>query len=367
MSYLVAIKTAVILFPIIALLFTVPFILHQYHKYGSINSYRVLIVYSFILYMICIYFLVILPLPNREEVTKSVREMMRLVPFSFVGDFLRESSLVVGDPRTYLRALTEPCVYTVVFNVLMCIPFGMYLRYYFECSFKRTLILTFCLSLFFELTQLSGLYFIYPHPYRLFDVDDLIVNTLGGIIGYLLMGWIGKILPTREDIDKKSLSDGMTVSGLRRFTLFTLDLFLYGMISMFFRGSWAYKIIFLLYYIFIPICLDGKTLGGKFLNVKVEFESSKITMSLFRIIFVFLYYFFLPMWMIRIADFAIVYFDVSSFKIHIHLITLFMTTIFYMINFFYLIKNKYLFYDKIFRVSYKSTIVAERPHRDDIS
>lgn len=38
----------------------------------------------------------------------------------------------------------------------------------------------------FELTQLSGLYFIYPRSYRLADVNDLINNTVGGIVGYWL-------------------------------------------------------------------------------------------------------------------------------------------------------------------------------------
>ena len=33
-------------------------------------------------------------------------------------------------------------------------------------------IFSFLLSLFFEVTQLTGLYFLYPGSYRLFDVDD---------------------------------------------------------------------------------------------------------------------------------------------------------------------------------------------------
>ena len=58
----------------------------------------------------------------------------------------------------------------------MTMPFGVYLRYYFCYHWRKTLQLSFLLSLFFELTQLSGLYFVYPGSYRLFDVDDLIVN-----------------------------------------------------------------------------------------------------------------------------------------------------------------------------------------------
>ena len=66
MSYVEAIKTAILAFPFIAFLFMIPFILYNYHKYGSIHFLRVFIIYSFILYLINIYFLVILPLSTFE-------------------------------------------------------------------------------------------------------------------------------------------------------------------------------------------------------------------------------------------------------------------------------------------------------------
>ena len=66
-TYVDIVKQAFLFFPVIALLFTLPYIVYNYHKYGSILSLRILIVYSFILYLICVYFLVILPLPSREQ------------------------------------------------------------------------------------------------------------------------------------------------------------------------------------------------------------------------------------------------------------------------------------------------------------
>ena len=226
MAYLIPIKTAVLIFPLIALLFTIPFILHQYHKYGSINKWRVLIIYSFILYLITIYFLVILPLPNPDEVIYQ-ENMVNLIPFSFITDFISESSIVWNDPNTYLQILKEPCFYTVILNIFMTIPFGMYLRYYFKCSLKKTVFCSFFLSLFFEITQLTGLYHIYKYPYRIFDVDDLLMNTLGGFLGFYLMGLFSKRLPTRDKIDEMAILNGTKVSGLRRITLFCLDLFIY--------------------------------------------------------------------------------------------------------------------------------------------
>ena len=188
MNYVESITTAFIAFPIIAFLFTIPFILYNYHKYGSIHFLRVFIIYTFILYLITIYFLVILPLPTFEEALKNTGPYINYIPFKFITDFIHETPFVWNDPSTYLSTITHSSFYVVVFNIVMFVPFGMYLRYYFKCSFKKTVLYSFLLSLFFELTQLTGLYFIYPNPYRLCDIDDLIQNTFGGILGFLIMG-----------------------------------------------------------------------------------------------------------------------------------------------------------------------------------
>jgi len=257
MAYVIPIKTALLFFPSVALLFTIPFIIYQYRKYGSLSFLRGLILYSFILYMITIYFLVILPLPKKEEVVYQ-DNMIRIIPFGFIKDIINETSFTLNDFSTYIKAFTEPCIYTVVLNIFMTIPFGMYLRYYFQCNKKRTLILSFLLSLFFELTQLTGLYFIYPYQYRVFDVDDLITNTLGGVIGYFVMGLFQQFLPTREELDEKSIKKGMVVSGLRRITIAMLDFFTYLSISIFVSifipNFWVLIYVFIGYYIVIPIC-----------------------------------------------------------------------------------------------------------------
>lgn len=39
MSYLSSIKTALIAFPLIAIIITIPFVLLVYHRYGSINKW----------------------------------------------------------------------------------------------------------------------------------------------------------------------------------------------------------------------------------------------------------------------------------------------------------------------------------------
>ena len=65
--YLIPLQSALLLFPFLAAMITLPYIIIQYRKYGSILPIRVLIVYSFIFYLLCAYFLVLLPLPPMEE------------------------------------------------------------------------------------------------------------------------------------------------------------------------------------------------------------------------------------------------------------------------------------------------------------
>jgi len=88
MNYLEIIKYATLAFPIVALLFSLPFVLHEYHKLGAVSFYKSVVVYLFIYYLICAYFLVILPLPKISEVAKLTTRRTQLVPFQFLFDFL---------------------------------------------------------------------------------------------------------------------------------------------------------------------------------------------------------------------------------------------------------------------------------------
>jgi glycopeptide antibiotics resistance protein len=363
MSYLISIKTAIIIFPFISLLFTVPFILHNYHKYGSINPFRTLIIYSFILYMITIYFLVILPLPNKSDVVKKA-DMVRLIPFGFIHDFIRETSFNLRNPSTYLKALMEPCFYTVAFNLLMTVPFGMYMRYYFKCNLKKTMILSFLLSLFFEITQVTGLYFIYPYAYRVFDVDDLIINTLGGIIGYKLFGILNNFLPTREEIDAHSIEAGKKVSGLRRTTLFIFDWFLFILIILFLRRMIKVKylilITFVFYFIVYPYFKNGQTIGSRFLNVRLEFQKHRFINIVLRSIFLVLYYLGSAYMIFTIGLLIEMKFDLSAnMYFFLFILSLFGILIFYLLNIFALLKDKKIYYDHFFHVEYISTIKKE--------
>ena len=303
-----SIQTAFIFFPILAFLFTLPYILYTYHKYGSVSFYRSLIVYAFLLYLISAYFLIILPLPSKEFVASLTRPNYNLIPFQFIQDIFYKTNLEISDFATYFPALKAPVVYEAIFNIFLTIPFGLFLHYYAKCNFRKTFFYSFCFSLFFELTQLTGLYYIYPRGYRTFDVDDLILNTFGGVIGFVIGAIFLRILPTKEEIDKKSFEKAKVVSANRRILSFGIDFIMSILtilgISYFLRKLKLFSIpvflvliviINLLYFVVMPVLLKKKTVGMKYLNL--EFDSKKNLKwyhYFFYYFLLFMEFFFLP-------------------------------------------------------------------------
>lgn len=89
-QYLEALRQAMVIYPMIVVLFTVPYIAWSYHKYGSVLSLRVLVVYSFLLYLLCVYCLVILPLPTPEKAAALHGHKAQLIPFSFLADIVKQ-------------------------------------------------------------------------------------------------------------------------------------------------------------------------------------------------------------------------------------------------------------------------------------
>ena len=281
--YLESIKTAFLIFPFLAFLITLPYLLLQYHKYGSVPLIRSSIVYTFILYLLTAYFLVILPLPSKEEVLMMPTKIPQLIPFDFVGDFVEAFKETSG----VLSFLKSPIVYTTLFNIAITIPFGIYLRYYFKKKWYTTIIYTFLLSLYFEITQLTGLYGLYPKAYRLFDVDDLIVNTLGGLIGYLITPIVTIFLPDRDEIDKISYKRGKTVSIYRRFLAFLIDIFVFTTLMFIMLALIDFDnfiiplvLITLIYYIILPT-LTSCTLGKHLVKIKLSSKNKYKHLSIF--------------------------------------------------------------------------------------
>ena len=355
MPYLISIKAAILFFPALAFIITLPYMIFNYRKYGSINKLRTLILYSFVLYLITIYFLVILPLPHPDSVHTNRTEMLLLTPFSFITNFIKNTPLILSDTTTWLPALKHSTFYVPAFNVLMLIPFGIYLRYYFKCNFKKTILLTALLSLFFELTQLSGLYFIYKGPYRFCDIDDIIQNTTGGCIGYFL-GWFAmRILPSREEIDRKSLSAGEKVSSIRISLSLVIDTVIITFMHAILMLPFPFWVSLVIYFSLIPL-MNGKTLGSALLKFNLVFEEKKCLRTVLRGIMLVAYFHFIPSGMLDIMN-ELNYDGIDSLLAFCLFCFAFLgLALFMIITFATVLLNKRFLFDRLSGANYQSTI-----------
>lgn len=274
-SLTIAAKTAMVIFPMIAIVATVPFMIGQYQKYGSVSPYRYVVVFSFILYGLMCYFLVILPLPDPKAVYNPAGYNLQL--FSYLPEIAQQYDF--SSTSGILYFLKNAVVLEPVLNVIMLIPFGIYLRYYFHRPFYQVFLLSFGLSLFFELTQLSGLYGTYDVPYRLFDVNDLLENTLGGALGYIVTPIFIAALPSLRNIDRFHKIKGNTVTLCRRLLAFYLDFLICAGITVILRNIFAsectWKTVLLIYgvmyafFVFQQIIFHGGTIGRNTVRITI--------------------------------------------------------------------------------------------------
>lgn len=294
-EYIIPIKTAVITFPIAALIFTLPFLIYQYRKHGYINYFRAFILYSFLLYLMTAYYLIILPLPKTRDVLslqKPGTKYTQFIPFNFVYDIIKETKVNISRPLTYIHLLKERAFLQAAFNGILLLPLGVYLRYYFNKSLKKTILISFCVSLFFELTQLSALYGFYNRPYRVFDVDDLMLNTFGGFLGYTIAAAFMKLLPNVNKLDEKVQLDQISIGLIRRSIALAFDWTIFILIYVISRGYFkAYMFVFI-YFILITYFTNGRTFGKWLLRIRVTGKHEKLSFKEVFIRYGLLYYVF---------------------------------------------------------------------------
>lgn len=72
----------------------------------------------------------------------------------------------------------EPLIISLAGNIGIFIPMGIFLPWLWQKTLKQTVLISLLASLTIEICQI-------PQP-RCSDIDDLWMNTLGGLIGWLI-------------------------------------------------------------------------------------------------------------------------------------------------------------------------------------
>lgn len=200
---------AIAIWPFLSLLLTLPVLALLYHRDNRLRFTSALTAYLVVLYLIALACFTMYPMPENPATYCAAHHLRpQLNPFEFIHDIRTDG--ITG-------------VMQLAMNVVFFLPLGYFMKRVFRWKFATALPAMFLTSLLIETTQLTGIWGIYPCAYRLFDVDDLITNTLGGILGYAMGSIVTHFLP-QQRIDEDAIT---TEPGfMRRCVALAIDLFL---------------------------------------------------------------------------------------------------------------------------------------------
>ncbi|WP_300644120.1 VanZ family protein [Nocardioides sp.] len=171
---------------VVSVLLFVPVAAYQYRRDGELSPRDLTVLVSAAVYSVALWTYTLLPLPDRGSFRCRVPQTEL---FGTIED--------IGGPADGLQVLLrDPVLQQVLLNVLLFVPFGVLVRLVLQRGVLASTVAGFSVSLLIELTQRTGVWGFFGCAYRKFDVDDLLVNTLGALVGALLA------LPLREQRDQ---------------------------------------------------------------------------------------------------------------------------------------------------------------------
>jgi len=163
----------------LAFVLVLPFVARSYRIRGSVGVGRALMGLAFLVYALALVTYTLLPQPVVDPAFCAANTALTHPvwnPLEFLTD-MREF---------HTGLLRNPALQQVVFNAALFVPWGFFLRRLFGRGLATAIGTGFLVSLAIECTQLTGVWFLFECPYRLFDTGDLAANTLGAAIGALL-------------------------------------------------------------------------------------------------------------------------------------------------------------------------------------
>jgi glycopeptide antibiotics resistance protein len=189
-------EISIALFILLTPLLITPFMAWVYRKYRYPARRATILAAATGLYASAILSFTTFPLPETPQdfcTQRSASDYWRLTPgasFAEVADVYADIGLT--------GTLTSGTFLQVAFNVVFFIPLGFLVTYWWRRGVGTAAALGLGVSLLIETTQGSALWGVYPCPYRVAEVDDLITNTSGALIGALLGVLATRLLPYRD-------------------------------------------------------------------------------------------------------------------------------------------------------------------------
>ena len=219
-------QTSIILGLIVFMMMFIPGLMWQYWRHGQFSFRRMLGWFAVCVYTTALFVYTLMPLPsNRVAWCADHHVGYNLTPFAFINDIREETA-----GMTLAQVARSFPVLQVAFNVILFVPFGVIMRRYFGRGIVLSTLAGLATSAFIEASQYTGLFGIYPCSIRVADVDDIMTNTLGALLGAILAPALLWWMPSGRELTAKRLAPRPVTAG-RRWIGMLLDATLFWVIQ----------------------------------------------------------------------------------------------------------------------------------------
>jgi glycopeptide antibiotics resistance protein len=202
-----------------------PIVVLQFRRYGRTSIPRLIGAAAVSVYAVALVAYTFLPLPDPQSACSAGGIPAQVRPFAFVDDIAKD----VGEHGTS-ALLAGRATVQVAFNVLLFVPLGIIARRFWSFGVAASAVIGLLSSFTIEATQYTGIWGLYPCAYRVADVDDLLANTSGALIGALVAPLVLWWMPRTRDLRARRL-EARPVSVWRRWLGMVLDLALFTAVS----------------------------------------------------------------------------------------------------------------------------------------
>lgn len=200
--------------------FLVPVLAWQSRRYGRLDGRRLVGAAAVSVYGVALVAYTLLPLPSGDLAGWCAQYGVpgaELVPLHSLGDIARDTAGL--GPGATLRS---PAVLQVVFNVVLFVPWGVLVRRYLGRSVLVATLSGLAASLLVETTQYTGIFGLIPCSYRVADVDDVLTNTLGALLGALAAPVLLRWMPRAAELGERR-GEARPVTARRRWLGMLVD------------------------------------------------------------------------------------------------------------------------------------------------
>ena len=148
-------------------------------KKAKINWYREVTLFAFVIFLVGLASQTIIPKfetgVNGFNIVRSGIHETNLIPFKVLFETYQE---------VFVNGYINYFLINFLGNIILFIPFGLIVPLLWKTSTVKTILIGFCSSLFIEICQLFLT--------RGTDIDDLMLNTTGVLLGILVLKFLQK-------------------------------------------------------------------------------------------------------------------------------------------------------------------------------